>query len=481
MEVFMSDVAPTAKAGHTSLKRSASSSAGYIFWIMFFINLLNFMDRYIFVGASNVIARELGMNIGQVGYIASAFLIVYTLATLPLGAWADRTKRKNVIAISVAVWSLATALTALTGNFITFFLSRMVLGIGEAGYYPAGTAMLSDTFSRTRRAQIMSRWGAGSVIGLMLGFVIGGVVAGLGYGDWRLAFVFTGIPGLVLAFLAWKIREPRRNQADDEDALALDPTLSLPESERSSAAPEIVVPRNVVGQFTTLLRIKTVVVLIVMQVFAFFVLGASVTFLPIYIQQKDILGLSSGLASILSGGVVVVAGFIGLILGGYMSDILSRRYPGGRVLVCGIGFLLSAPAFALTVTFHSEVLFITFFFITTLLLYIYNGPSTAATQDVVPAILRASAAAITLLMAHLLGDAFSPSIVGTLALAFDPTHGQHFAHQVAGQDLSLALLVTCVPALIIAGLVGIFGARWMKNDVAAAQHTDHLTRTGQLL
>jgi len=218
------------------------------------------------------------------------------------------------------------------------------------------------------------------------------------------------------------------------------------------------------------------VVLIIMQVFAFFSLGASVTYLPIYLQQKDTLGLSSGLASILSGAVVVIAGIAGLLIGGYMSDALNRRYPGARVLVCGIGFLLSAPAFALSVTIHNTAIFIACFFITAMLINVYNGPSTAATQDVVPSILRASAVALSLLAAHMLGDAFAPSLVGVLAKVFDPTHGQHFAHSVAGQDLSLALLVTCVPTLVIAGLVGIFGARWMKEDVAAAEHTDELAR-----
>ena len=93
-----------------------------------------------------------------------------------------------------------------------------------------------------------------------------------------------------------------------------------------------------------------------------------------------------------------------------------------------------------------------------------------------PSALRASAVAISLLLAHLLGDAFAPPIVGVLARAFDPTHGLHFAHQVAGNDLGLAFLVTCVPTLAIAGLVGIFGARWMKDDIAAAEHADKLAR-----
>jgi MFS transporter, Spinster family, sphingosine-1-phosphate transporter len=105
------------------------------------------------------------------------------------------------------------------------------------------------------------------------------------------------------------------------------------------------------------------------------------------------------------------------------------------------------------------------------LLNVYNGPSTAATQDVVPAVLRASAVAVSLLLAHLLGDAFAPALIGMLAGSFDPT-GAHFAQHATGLDLSKALLITCPVALVIAGLIGIFGARWMKADVAAAQEAD---------
>jgi len=471
LEVDMSDIVPSAGAGLGVSQKSAGRYAAYVFWIMFSINLLNYMDRYVFIGAANIVAKELGMGIDQVGYIATAFILVYALGTLPLGIWADRWNRKNIVAICVAIWSLATAFTALANGFWSLFISRMVLGIGEAGYYPAGTALLSDYFSRTKRARVMSRWTAGALIGLMIGFIVGGVVAGLGFGMWRIAFLFTGIPGLLLAFLTWRIREPRRNQADEE-AIELDPQSAVNEIEVIDSPHAIVVPKNVFKQFGRLFRIRTLVVLIVMQIFAFFSQGAAVVYLPIYLQQKDTLGLSSGLASILAGGVVVIAGIVGLLLGGYMSDILSRRHAGARVLVCGIGFLLCAPAFALAVTSHNIVIFVTCFFIAAMLINVYNGPSTAATQDVVPSILRATAIAVSLLLAHLLGDAFAPSLIGILAKAFDPTHGGHFANNLAGGDLSIALLVTCVPALIVAGLVGIFGARWMKGDIAAAELAD---------
>ena len=210
----------------------------------------------------------------------------------------------------------------------------------------------------------------------------------------------------------------------------------------------------------------------IMQTFAFFVLGVTIVFLPTFLQQKDLYGLDSGAAAIFSGGVIVIAGSIGTVGGGYLADLLNRHHPGARVLVCGIGFLISTPTIALAFTAHSFALFVPFFVITTVFITLYTGPCTAATQDVVPSALRASAVAISLFVAHALGDAFSPALVGILTRLFDPTGGTHFAHNLAGHDLSLAMLITCTPTLAIAGLVGIIGARWMKADVAAAVEAD---------
>lgn len=473
----MSDISSPSNAEPVVAERTARRSYSmYVFWIMFAISFLNYLDRNVFTGAANTIAHELGFGVDGIGFIASAFLIIYTLFTIPLGIWADRARRKDVVASCVAAWSIITALTALATNFTTLFLSRMLLGVGEAGYFPAGTALMSDYFNRSSRSRVMSWWSVAQLIGILVGFVLGSGLAGLYLGSWRLAFLITGIPGLLLAFLAWKLREPRRNQADEEEAALSAEEASVSPEPEISVTLHSSVPTSPLAQMRALLRIRTLVVLIVMQIFAFFVLTSATLFLPTFLQQKDLYGLKSLEAGLFSGGVIVLAGLIGTVTGGYLADWLNHRHPGSRVLVCGIGFLLSAPTFAFSVLAQSFGLFSIFFFITTVLITFYTGPSTAATQDVAPSALRASAVAISLLIAHLLGDAFSPAIVGVVARAFDPTGGLHFVHNMAGHDLALALLVICTPALLIAGIIGLIGARWMGADILAAQEADRRAR-----
>lgn len=448
---------------------SFTHSAYYIFWVLFSVYVLNYLDRFVLTGAANVVAKELGFSLDGVGYISSAFLIVYTLSAIPIGIWADRVPRKKVLTLCVVFWSLATALSALATNFLMLFLSRMLLGIGEAGLFPAGTALLSDSFRRERRARIMSFWHASQFIGVLGGFVLGGVLAGLFVGGWRLAFLCTGIPGLILAFLSWRIREPRRNQADEEAALlesAGEPGLSIQDP---SLAESPVGKQTIWQQCSLLLRIKTLLVITGMQIFTFFVLTVCVTFLPIYLQQRDKFHFTSGMAGLYSGVVVVISGLSGVLAAGYGTPLLERRYAGARVLICGLSFALAAPTLIVALTTQNIIVFTLFFYFTGALLAVYNGPSSAALQDVVPSWLRATAVSLTLLIAHLLGDAISPSLVGVLATSLDPGHGLLFKEGLAGHDLALALLVTCVPALLVAGVIGTVGSRWLQSDVVTAK------------
>lgn len=486
----MSDVAQTTHVDRQQPRNSPTKSARSVFWIMFSISLLNYLDRYVFNGSINIISKELNFNLSETGLVSSAFLIVYTIFAMPIGYWADKVKRKNVVALCVAMWSVVTALTACATNFTTLFIARMLLGIGEAGYFPAGTALLSDYYSRSQRSRVMSNWSTAQLFGILIGMGVGGVLAGLFLGSWRIAFVITGLPGLLLAYKVWRVREPRRNEADEEEmALQKESSEFLPENKQSMESTNeqrgwLQATRNALVDVwrccRRLVHIKTLIVLIIMQVFAFFVLGVNTNFLSIYLQQEDTFHFSSGLAGIYGGGIIVIAGIGGTLVGGYAADMLNRKHAGARILVCGIGFLLCIPAYLFAILARNVVLFTIFFIITAFLLSIYTGPSTAAMQDVVPARLRSTALALSLLVGHMLGDAFAPTLVGILATSFDPTGGSHYSQNIAGQELATALLYTCLPALLLAGLVGVFGAKWMAADIQTAQQADVYDRAEEM-
>src|ERR1051325_5448012 len=179
---------------------------------MFGINLLNYLDRYVAASVAPMVQKELHLTDSEIGLFGTAFLLVYAIAALPFGYWAGRGIRKNVIAIGVGIWSIATFFTGFARTYAQLFLSRAVVGIGEAGYYPAGTSLLSDYFPKEQRGRVMSIWGVGSTIGIAIGFAGGGYIADK-FG-WRAPFFCAPAPGLICAPLAFRMREPLRGSAE---------------------------------------------------------------------------------------------------------------------------------------------------------------------------------------------------------------------------------------------------------------------------
>jgi MFS family permease len=461
------------------LAQKSGRYASYVFWIMFAINFFNYLDRYILPGALNSISTDLHLSFGGAGLLASAFLTVYAICALPLGYWADRGIRKNVIAVGVGLWSIATFISGLAINIPTLFIGRAAVGVGEAGYYPAGTSLLSDFFPSKKRAQILSRWTAGSLIGLALGFAIGGEIADIGstcatcvgtiagISSWRIAFFVAGIPGLIFTYLAYRLREPARGQSDGWIA---DESTGEPASQPKSHS----VP---LGQaFKELLGIRTIVVTILVQILGFWVLGAAANWLPIYLQLR--FSLTEGTAGLLSGAVLVVAGILGALLGGWAADFCTRRWVSGRLIIGSLGFLLSAPLITLALISPSIAVFLPFFFLTGMLLNVYNGPLSAISQDVVRPELRAMSVALTLLIGHLLGDATAPFQVGLLINSLTGHPLFDLLNQSGAGLKSLdpmgtytaqAMLITMPVILVLAGLVGVIGSRVVGKDLKAIE------------
>src|SRR6202521_5518742 len=233
----------------------ARGYARYVLVVMVGINFLNYMDRWVASAASPLIQKEFHLSDALVGLLGSAFLLVYAVAALPFGYWADRGIRKTVIGVGVAIWSVATLVTGFSRDFIQLFISRAVLGIGEASYYPAGTSLLSDYFPKEQRGRTMSIWGAGSTFGIAVGFAGGGYIAEK-FG-WGSAFFFAAVPGLLFALLPFGLREPLRGSA-----------------EKIGRAVERIHDASL-RTFVDLLRIRTLRATILSQTLLYFVLASN--------------------------------------------------------------------------------------------------------------------------------------------------------------------------------------------------------------
>lgn len=393
----------------------------------------------------------MGLNNTELGLLGSSFLLVYALSTLPLGIWADRGVRKNIVALCVGIWSIATTLAGITQNFIQLFSVRAILGIGEAGYAPASLSMLGDLFPRSQRGRVLSYWSSGTLIGAAIGFTLGGLIAD-SFG-WRWAFYLVGIPGLIAAFLAWRITEPARGTFDHEEEVAI-------EGEATEEEEDVPIHGSIGtdfwGSVSKLLKVRTYWVLLAALVFSFFTIGGTSFWLPTYVIHT--FKLTTGQAGLISGGVLVSSGLMGTLLGGWLADAAQRRWPQGRLLVAMVGFLLGAPLVLVALFIHSLPMFILVFILAGTALNFCTGPLSAVTQDVVTPAMRATAVGLSLLLAHLLGDAAAPTIIGTLADKF---------------TLSTALILTAPTTLFLAGLVCIIGLRTVAHDMNTMQKELH--------
>ncbi|MBF6591276.1 MAG: MFS transporter [Ktedonobacterales bacterium] len=421
-----------------------------MFWLMFSINAVNYLDRFIVVAVGPALKDQFSLTDRAIGLLSTAFILVYTVTALPLGLLADRASRARVVAVAVGVWSVMSATTALARGFTGLLLTRAAVGVGEAGYYPAGTALLSSYFPRRDRARVMSRWQTGQLVGVALAFVISAALfAWFGHGAWRLAFLITGVPGLVLAALMWRV----------PDAPPSDRAERLTEGEPPIAHAEAISGERLGGLLDSIRavsRIRTVRLVILLQALVYAIATPAVTFLPIYmVSAHSPFHVSRPLASLIAGTVTVGGGLCGMLLGGVVADRLSVRHPGGRVLTAALGFGLALPFYIIMLRASSLAVFIFAGVLATLALNLQAGPLTAAVQDATPPVLRATAVAVILLFGHLLGDVWAPVVVGTISTRL---------HEHTGT----ALLIVGVPVLAVATIAATLGARAYVQDITHA-------------
>ncbi len=415
-------------------------TAGFGLAVLSFINLFSYLDRYIPAAVVESLKHaNLGLTDANLGFMQSAFLVVYTLTAPVFGALGDRRSRPRLIAIGVACWSVATALTGLAFNYLSLIAARACVGIGEAAYVTIAPSLLSDYFPMRQRGRVMAIFFCAIPVGSALGYVVGGLVDK--HHGWRMAFFVAGIPGLLLAALCLLLRDPPRG-AEDGNGGAESAAPAAPAAAAGAAPSENAsIRRHTWAVYRGLAANKAYVFTVLGYAAYTFALGGLAYWMPAFLERAR--GIPRSEATVSFGAIVVITGFIGTFLGGWLGDYWARHSRQAYLWLSAIATLLAAPFVWLALTTPSHTGYVASMVTAQLLLFLSTGPINAATVNLVSPTERASAIALEVFVIHLLGDAASPPLIGALS--------DHF---------SLAQAVKIVPiAVVIGGCVWAWAAR----------------------
>ena len=354
------------------------------------LNLLNYLDRYIVAAVGPKLAEELGLSDSQFGFVVTAFMLGY-FATSPLfGALGDKRPRRGLIAAGVAVWSLATAASGLTGTFVAMIATRVVVGVGEASYATLAPTIIDDLAPPEKKNRWLAIFYVAIPVGSALGYLAGGALEHA-FG-WRSAFFIAGGPGLVRALLALAIEEPKR-------------ALKAPKAEAREN------PAEAAARLFRIPLYRDTVIGYTAQVFA---LGGFSAWAPKYLYR--VLGLDLKTADYWFGLILVVTGLFATFIGGQMGD----RFPGAdraraNLRVCAISTGIAVPCAVLCLWASSPVGFFVAIAAAEFAIFLSTSPINVVILGCVPSEDRATAMAASIFAIHLLGDMISPPLIGSIS------------------------------------------------------------------
>jgi MFS family permease len=320
-------------------------------WVVGFTLFVDGMDQYIVRGSSDQLKAAFGVGDTAIGLLFSAFILVNGIVTMPAGYLADRWNRTRAMALTIALWSLISALGGVvpTAAFGMLVVIRASLGFGQAVTDPSGSSVVADYYGTERRGRAFSIQQCLSYVGLGMGLAIGGALGPLFDGQgWRLAFFVSLLPGLLVAWFCWRLPEPSRGTADrahvtdsDEMELAEDDGEPLfPQGLRHFVSDMADGLRKDVG---TILRIPTMRYALVGVSTVMFVVTAVATWMPNFYQNQ--LHLSQQAANGTFGALAILGGIPGTIIGGRIADRWVNRFLGARVVIPAVCIVISAALF----------------------------------------------------------------------------------------------------------------------------------------
>ena len=373
----------------------------YTLGVLVVVYTFNFIDRQILSILIEPIKADLGASDLIMGLLSgTAFAIFYATLGMPLALLADRWNRRNLIGISLAVWSGMTALSGLAMNVWHLAIARIGVGIGEAGCSPAAHSMLADLYAPSERATALGIYALGIPIGIMFGLFAGGAIADQ-FG-WRIAFFIVGIPGILLSILVFMtVKEPPRGHADGHVADANEEKASILE----------------VGRF--LMTRKAFIHLAVGGGLTAFVGYGLITWAPTFFLRSH--GMTLTEAGFWLGLVLGIPGGLGIVAGGWLSDRFGTRDTRWYLWVVAVALAVVVPFGAAAFLVESWWLSLILLCIPVMLGNFYQGTTFAQVQGLAPVRMRAVAAAVLLFILNFIGFVFGPPAVGLLSDILVPT------------------------------------------------------------
>jgi MFS family permease len=372
--------------------------------VLFFLVLvyaLNFLDRQIISILAVPIQKEFQLDDEQMGLLGGlAFGLVYSLLAIPVAIIADKTSRVWIMTIALGTWSLFTALCGLAQNYWQLFISRMGVGVGEAGGVAPAYSLIADYFPPKQRATALAMFSFGIPLGAAAGMLYGGLIAHA-Y-DWRIAFVGIGIFGLLLApIFKMVVKDPPRGFYDKTPA-SLEKASFFKTLKLATSKPSFWLLSIGAGSSS--------------------LVGYGLLFwLPSFLMRS--LGMTLPEASVLLAGLLFFGGVTGMWLGGVLSDYLGRSSPAANAFIPGLAFLISIPLYALGVMGDTPLEVFFLLLIPQALGLMWLGPVVKSIQHLGPPQSRTQMSSLFLLINNLIGLGLGPWFMGKVSKTLMPTYG----------------------------------------------------------